>query len=215
MMIHLSGAVRQAIALSVALAVASPVLGAQSQSQDEARTSVKVHGHWTIDVLEPDGTLVERREFENALLSDGPKILANILARKYRAGPWFISVSGPSYNGPCGPHVFGSTFCIINEPSAIYTYPSPTLTVSAPTSGPNAGRTVLSGYTVANSTSPSPQITTVTTNQMTCLTSSQGTVDQCVTTSDSPRGNFSATTIPPLSVVNGQIIQVTVVFSFQ
>ena len=46
MMIHLSGALRQAIALSVALAVASPALGAQPQN--DARTSVTVHGHWTM-----------------------------------------------------------------------------------------------------------------------------------------------------------------------
>jgi len=28
-----------------------------------------VHGHWTIDVREPDGTLVSHNEFENALVS--------------------------------------------------------------------------------------------------------------------------------------------------
>src|SRR5437879_3747133 len=27
---------------------------------------IQVHGAWTIDVREPDGTLVEHREFENA-----------------------------------------------------------------------------------------------------------------------------------------------------
>lgn len=38
---------------------------------------------------------------------------------------------------------------------------------------------------------------------------------QGVFTSNSPRGDFCGTSIPPIAAVKGQIIQVTVVLSFQ
>lgn len=42
---------------------------------------VKVHGHWVIEVRNADGTLHERREFENALHKDGSLLLAGLLIR--------------------------------------------------------------------------------------------------------------------------------------
>src|SRR2546423_15522419 len=63
----------------------TPNVSAQTQSkpaksratQPEAspgrgqQEGIKVHGHWTIEVRNPDGTLVTHREFENALTSLG------------------------------------------------------------------------------------------------------------------------------------------------
>jgi len=40
---------------------------------------IKVHGHWTIDVKNPDGSVASHHEFENALTPGGGSYLAIIL----------------------------------------------------------------------------------------------------------------------------------------
>jgi hypothetical protein len=42
---------------------------------------INVHGHWTIEIRKPDGTLVSHREFENSLVvSAGSQVLSQLLA---------------------------------------------------------------------------------------------------------------------------------------
>jgi hypothetical protein len=45
------------------------------------RDGLKVHGHWTIDVRNPNGTLASHREFENSLVGGTPDSGAGILAQ--------------------------------------------------------------------------------------------------------------------------------------
>ena len=56
----------------------------EKPSGDSSREGIKVHGHWTIDVRNPDGTLVTHREFENSLVqagsSGGGKYLSHLLS---------------------------------------------------------------------------------------------------------------------------------------
>jgi len=47
-----------------------------------------VHGHWTIEVREPDGALVRRVEFDNAFV--GPATLAKFLGRSHSVGLWRV-----------------------------------------------------------------------------------------------------------------------------
>lgn len=71
-------------------------------SDDAAHQGIKVHGHWTIEVRNPDGTLVSHREFENALTSPGALYLAGILTRTVSVGAWAIDLgSGTGPNEPC------------------------------------------------------------------------------------------------------------------
>lgn len=49
---------------------------------------IKIHGHWVIDVRNPDGKLVTHREFENAY--DPGNFPANIFARQNSIGFWGI-----------------------------------------------------------------------------------------------------------------------------
>lgn len=64
---------------------------------------IKVHGHWTIDVRNPDGTLAQHREFENSLcqnggppascsVTGGAALLAAILGRTAVGGSWAIQL---------------------------------------------------------------------------------------------------------------------------
>lgn len=114
---------------------------------------VMVHGHWTIEVRNPDGTLAERREFDNALYAaSGREFLVKLLSRQTSVGGWFIRLHGQ----PNSEHAFmdGSsrrTYGTIAESTNPDTGPQlfKTLTVSMPTSGDYAGRMVLSGTATA------------------------------------------------------------------
>jgi hypothetical protein len=67
-----------------------------------------VHGHWTIDVRNPDGALVSHNEFENeltAFMRTGTSVLAATLGRRATVGQWMIRLAGGvgvgDQVGPC------------------------------------------------------------------------------------------------------------------
>jgi hypothetical protein len=60
---------------------------------------VTVHGHWKIEVLEPDGTLVSVTEFENAFV--GGSMLAALLTRDLAIGLWSVWLEDSSGSGAC------------------------------------------------------------------------------------------------------------------
>lgn len=54
---------------------------------------IKVHGHWTIEVKNPDGKVVTHREFENSLVSpNGGQFLAGVLVGSITVGNWYIEL---------------------------------------------------------------------------------------------------------------------------
>ena len=71
---------------------------------------ISVHGHWKINVLEPDGHLVSSHEFENALDNDGKLLLAQLLTTERQTGQWRVDLQGTGVGGsgqpipdsPCG-----------------------------------------------------------------------------------------------------------------
>jgi hypothetical protein len=84
-------------------AASAPVLAqvttpAASESKGAQKESIKVHGHWTIDVRNPDGTLVTHREFENAITPSGQVQLTKILGRVAKPGLWEIDLFSPVGN---------------------------------------------------------------------------------------------------------------------
>src|SRR5262249_33754447 len=60
--------------------------------------SIKVHGHWVIEVQNPNGTFFSHTEFENSLQS--PTILAVLLSRGAIPGLWQIRLQGTPAPGP-------------------------------------------------------------------------------------------------------------------
>jgi hypothetical protein len=150
----------------------------EKPSSDASHQGIKVHGHWTIEVRNPDGTLVTHREFENSLGSGGGIVLAKCLVKGCNITQWQITIDGA---GGCTPT------CAINA--------IPTI----PTSGPNTGLFVLSA---------SQPLAAATLQQVSTV--AVGVLDGV------PGASFqiTSTTISPISVVNGQIVQATVVISF-
>jgi hypothetical protein len=95
-------------------------------------TQVTVHGQWTIIVRNKHHKIVARRHFENALVPSGAAVLARLLSRASGAGSWGVNIG------------FGAIVDSTNTaPDSPPFYKN--LTVTAPTSGPDANKVVLSG----------------------------------------------------------------------
>lgn len=62
---------------------------------------IKVHGHWTIDVRNTDGTLASRHEIENELVPSGTSALTGLLAGNYQTPTWRILLGSAADAGPC------------------------------------------------------------------------------------------------------------------
>ena len=201
-------------------------VNAQTMEQEAAtaksggpKEGIKVHGHWTIEVRNPDGKLVTRREFENALVP-GPT-LASILGRTSTTGTWSIVLLG-SPVAPCtvAGEAIGCTLVESNFPGQDFNRWN-TLKVSAPASGANTNALVLSGsFTAGKDTN----IKTVSTYLTVC--GPDVTPNSCALQPGGPQP-ITATTLPDavngscapntscaVHVVPGQIVQVTVAISF-
>ena len=170
-----------------------------ADSSNGTQEGVKVHGHWTIEVSNPDGALVERVEFDNAFLDSG--ILARVLARQRTVAFWRIKLISQQYftlhiveaaDDPPGTLIFN------------------TLTVESINMGDNAGTIVLSGTATAPS---DDKIITVRTNL--CTVSSGNAPSASQFTGVLYQSGFTESTLSPgIDVTTGQQVAVTVVLSF-
>jgi hypothetical protein len=94
-------------------APASANARAAEEPQGGPQEGIKVHGHWVIEVLNPDGTLVTRREFNNFLTTSGAGSLVKLLSRTNSAGRWVIEFDGGPSTSPPSP--CAGTNCVITE----------------------------------------------------------------------------------------------------
>ena len=175
------------------------------ESGGETQEGIKVHGHWTIEVSDPDGTLVERREFDNALHEEyGALALARVLARNRTVAFWEIELTSyailPYFkvdiqeagDPGTGAHVFK------------------TLTVEFVDSGDNPGTIILSGTATAHQDG---EISYVKTNLITVSPNQAPSATQFSGTHWASQ--FTETTLSPgVHVTEGQQVAVTVVISF-
>ena len=116
---------------------------AQGAGGTPSQEGITIHGRWTIEVRNPDGSVASRHEFNNALVAGdwgGGAALAGLLGRRYRAvGMWTISLDTDA--GACVP---GVSTCLIPEHLEAGPAPMGTLSVVLPTvgSGGNLAGTV-------------------------------------------------------------------------
>jgi len=121
----------------------------EKPSRDGSHEGIKVHGHWTIEVRDPDGTLVTHREFENALNpSTGASLLSGCLANGCAKPQWWIALSA---NGPV------ASICSVNvcffSASANLSQTGTSLVVNGTITASNAG-----GINVVQSATGSAQV---------------------------------------------------------
>jgi hypothetical protein len=202
----------------IALLVSAPA--AQAQTADKpAVEGIKIRGHWVIEVREPDGSLVERREFDNALTPSGGELLVQWLLRNGSPTRWTIQLGSYSLPGPCANGTFNSSTtnqCFIVDPLSSQpptgTSVFPTLTEFASVGSTNFIR--LTGNATAL---VQGEIEYVATRQGRCVATTaplncnvalgplQFTVHDLRDSQGQPA---------PLSVAAGRIVQVTVTISF-
>jgi hypothetical protein len=84
------------------LAAMNTVAFAQEPPAQVGAQGIKVHGRWTIDVRNEDGTLAAHYEFDNALQTGGAQVLAGLLGSAYKQiNYWQVILVGPNFGGPC------------------------------------------------------------------------------------------------------------------
>jgi hypothetical protein len=180
--------------------------GAATGATGTPQEGIKVHGHWAIEVRDPDGTVVTRREFDNAFDTvEGPGILRQVFTRVNAFGRWVVVLRATGAN-LCAAHPQG--ICLILEPNdpdaTAGIFKNLSVTTDA---GTNA--IILSGSATADATTDITSVSTrirlcaVTNDPATCAAGAQTVVS----------GGLTATfvTVP---VQATQIVQVTVTLSF-
>jgi len=124
-----------AIMAAVVLGIIQPAAVARAQAPQEG---IKVHGHWVIDIRNPDGSLASHLDFENALTPTGAQVLSDILSRRYTTGFWAVYLVGGAAGGPCPP---AGSVCGLWETGA----GTPPTGYSVLTVGESNGAVVLTG----------------------------------------------------------------------
>jgi hypothetical protein len=210
---------------------------ANNSAQKGQSEGIKVHGHWTIEVRNSDGTLATHREFENSLATasnaggNGAGILAALLGRVVSAGSWNIALTGPSQSYAIyinEPNSDASSYCVTQ--AAYYKSEndvavcSNNLTLQGPQLSLADG-TLTGGTLTFSGSATIPQgfpatITYVQTETFVCAASDSPPA--CTTDSASILSAFTARQLDGLNgdpaavpVSSGQTVNVTVVISFQ
>jgi len=191
----------------------------EKASSSGRHEGIKVHGHWTIEVRNPDGSVVTHREFENSLRI--PNSLATFLARNTTPGRWviFVGAGGAPVPDPCaGGQIvspFSTATCVITESDshvASLGYSNIFSTLNVAAVGNGAQQVQLTGTAQALSNG---QIVTVSSYQEVCIATIAPTACNGSNSGGSIGGFTSAdVSAQNISVVAGQTIAVTVTISF-
>ena len=166
-------------------------------------SSIQVHGHWTIAVLEPDGQKVREVSFNNALV--GASVLAVLLGADAVTGGMYMEID--NQNGGSGPCNNLSCEIVPSGMNPGITPESTDMTVSFV--GTNFETLRLYGSVTATSTTTLDQVTT-----WSLLCNKTDTVADCRANPDSASVLTRKTLGSGVSVTAGQIIQVTVDLTF-
>jgi len=211
-------AARPAPAAALVKAPAASASTAAKPGGGGTHEGIKVHGHWIIEVRDPDGKLVSHNEFENKLIS--PAFVSSLLTGADSIGTWEVDLGASTGSAPCG------VVCAIVQSTSLFnsictTPPAASnyecgLTVTVPTSGASAGDIVLTGSAIATHAG---SINVVSSDVIICSnTVSPALCDHGAGgTKGLPYGFTGTTGFPgsPISVALGQTMTVSVTISFQ
>jgi hypothetical protein len=183
--------------------------GARAEAPRGQAESIKVHGRWTIEVRAEDGSVVSRREFENAF-TNGP-YLAKILAKNLAVGGWAVALgSSSNATNPCfaGNTTTFTDACVVFDKRDTTTGPFANWQKTLDVSTDSFGTLVLKGSAIVQRDG---SINTVGTSLGTCA----DTVTPAACTAPSSREGFTSKTLTsPVSVLEGQQVLATVNISF-
>ena len=184
---------------------------------DDSRGSIGVRGHWVIEVHDPDGDLVTRREFDNALTTTGQDLLSLYLGRAQAPGMWQIRLLGTP--APCtitvGGGIVGSNpgcFLLEARPGISNTLPGMTRNLVV-TSEPLK----LAGSIAVTQAGQISNVATFSDSCGAALIALVATANCIGAYNALPFiGNafFTATDIAPISLLAGQLVTVSVTITF-
>lgn len=178
---------------------AEPAGGAQPEG-------IKVHGHWTINIRNSDGTLAAHHEIQNALVpvGGGEQLLAGMLARLFDHPVWQVTLMGSGSTQPCDKETGTTSPCMIVEPPSGRSGTEYSKNLTVRFNDKPVGTFALSGSVAAANDSIIGQVTSE--------WEAQDFIRGMTHHGKFTEKQFGGTS--PISVRQGQIIQVTVVFSF-
>ena len=184
----------------------------EKTSEDGKHEGIKVHGHWTIEVRNPNGSIATHREFENSLAGAGAFPLTSFLSRTNSVGLWQIQLASQVGNTVGGPCSGGGTCTLYESGSGVPADGNNFNTLLVSATG-NGSTFTLNGTAAA---SVGGNITDVFTAVETCPPSFSVASPCAQGPSISYTYNFltSRTLSAPIPVGAGQTIAVTVVISF-
>lgn len=174
--------------------------------------SIGVHGRWTIEVQESDGTPVARHEFNNALASARSLLLA--LSRQNTPGYWVVYIDD-FYGGasPCG----ASTPCALQEPGdgSVFSGTAKHVVLNVSLGGsPVADKVVLQGTFTATAAGQISEVETQLSNCPNTTAPATGCSASGNILTTHRMASSGAPPVGPIPVTAGQIIQVRVEISF-
>jgi hypothetical protein len=88
---------------------AKPAADSEKPGAGGKREGIKVHGHWVLEIKNPDGSVASRKEFENSLVGQGSTALSFLLMGSGQVVQnWLIQVT---YNTPANAGYPNATGC--------------------------------------------------------------------------------------------------------
>ena len=180
--------------MAAALAVAPHSIDAQQRVAGAGgpRESIEIRGNWTIDVREKDGRLASRHEFRNHLAVSGPGALAALLSGDGSVGGWYLALAG--------------TYAVESNNTRLDSKPAVFKTLLITNTG---GTVVLKGTVTAQQDGPFSSV-----NSGVFLCPSTVSPAACKVSPDAVDNAFSFKDINTITLVKGQIVQVSVTFTF-
>ncbi len=218
---------RVALIQMLALTIAAGAHAQTSRPSGGPQEGITVHGHWAIDVRNPDGSLAAHHEFENSRSVATGVVLAGLLTRSLSGGYWKIALTGVQPICPGGPLSDGT--CLIQQsrpagqPGEFPPGPGVFDSLTSAMAADSGGRVVLTGTATALADG---LIHLVTTTFGSCVgATSPGSCGSFGFPNVAPFNTIGSTEFsrkflgdpggpPNVQVVQGQIIQVTVTFTF-
>ncbi len=203
-----TGLILVILMMAIDVLIASPSFSADLDSGK--LEGIKVHGHWKIEVFNPNGKRVSVTEFDNAYSGQIHNTIPIILSGQMIPGAWSINLDATSGAKPCDT-AGASSRCSIGESGADFPFSTMHSTNLTVTVSPNS--ISLSGSVSADYAST---INEVESRLGRCST--ENTPSACKT--NLRTGSYAGTSfttaslVTPPSVVPGQLIQVTVTISF-
>lgn len=197
-------------------------LSEQDESSSTQSDGIKLHGHWMIEVRNPDGSLASHTEFENAIALPGKTMLVQFLSRAQIPGNWVVLLGDPT--GPC--MTGGKPWqCILREANDNITSSTAvgainnSLTLSTPVPQQTISgipQLILTGSATAANNSSIKSVSTILSY---CTRTDSPPPSACsaygVGAADASPASFSGATLTnPIAVTPGQAIQVVVTFTF-